>query len=88
MHKKNKKNKVKSNNSVRATSRTSQMSVIVHTEVSGSGAAGYQYAKYVFFEVLFLTSDIHKWGGVWELGEKKKILGESPKMLNILKIQT
>lgn len=62
---------MKSNNSVRATSRTSQMSVIVHTEVSGSGAAGYQYAKYVFFEVLFLTSDIHKWGGVWELGEKK-----------------
>lgn len=46
---------MKSNNSVRATSRTSQMSVIVHTEVSGSGAAGYQYAKCVFFEVLFFV---------------------------------
>lgn len=55
MHKKNKKNKVKSNNSVRATSRTSQMSVIVHTEVSGSGAAGYQYVKCVFFEVFFFV---------------------------------
>lgn len=88
MHKKNKKNKVKSNNSVRATSRTSQMSVIVHTEVSGSGAAGYQYAKCVFFEVFFFCFRTSTSGVGFENLERKKILGESPKMLNILKIQT